>query len=443
MRVQPWPAQKRSTATGSTSGSPRRNQPPNVDRVASLSITNAVPPRRTTRLSSAQPGLAAGPEEVRPPGVRDVHRRVGQRELLGRAGEQRDVRSARRVRRAARRSSAGCGSTPYTRAAVAAKRGRWKPVPQPRSSTTRPAQSATDAHGRSSRPSRSTARFSSSYVAGCCQTFGLARRSRFRDGSLSPSLVGTVPSPPTAALIGALAGSVAGRQTRTRPFGVWNCAAMMPGVPFGATHSTLTSSSGASTVTPSHSLTRCGSPAISRHASDQSSLPPVDGCSASGLSHCDEERQLGVGDQAVDADLLPAAARCRRGDGGCPATASRPSRCLDGRDVVDRDDPAEPAAAEGGAGAHGLAERCLVGGGVVEDLDDLEVGVVGQRQDHVAGPEAGVDATIDELTAEQPPDALGGAGEAVRAGGEAEMVQAHAEHSAPRRRGCRTGGRVS
>src|SRR3954447_3422515 len=34
--------------------------------------------------------------------------------------------------------------------------------------------------------------------------------------------------------------------------------------------------------------------------------------------------------------------------------------------------------------------------------------------------------SVDEVTAEQPPDALGGAGEAVRAGGEAEVVQAHA-----------------
>ena len=99
---------------------------------------------------------------------------------------------------------------------------------------------------------------------------------------------------------------------------------------------------------------------------------------------------------------------------------------LDDGDVVDRDDPAEPAAAEGGAGAHGLAERRLVGRRVVEHLDDLEVGVVGQRQDHVAGAEARVDATVGELLAEQPPEALGGAGEAVRAGGVGEVVQAHA-----------------
>ncbi len=62
---------------------------------------------------------------------------------------------------------------------------------------------------------------------------------------------------------------------------------------------------------------------------------------------------------------------------------------------------------------------------MVEDLHHLQVGVVRERQDHVAGPESRMDTAVDEVTAEQPPDALGGAGEAVRAGGEAEMVQAH------------------
>ena len=100
---------------------------------------------------------------------------------------------------------------------------------------------------------------------------------------------------------------------------------------------------------------------------------------------------------------------------------------LDDGDVVDRDDPAEPAAAEGGAGPHGLAERRLVGRRVVEHLDDLEVGVVRQRQDHVAGAEAGVHAAVGEVLAEQSPDALGGAGEAIRSGCEGEMVQAHAQ----------------
>jgi hypothetical protein len=144
-----------------------------------------------------------------------------------------------------------------------------------------------------------------------------------------------------------------------------------------------------------------------------------------GAQPLDEERQLGVGDQAVDADLLPE----QLGAVGTMTVARdglAPESLLDGRDVVDRHDPAEPATAERGAGTYGLAERCLVGGGMVEDLHHLQVGVVRERQDHVAGPEAGVHTPVDEVTAEQPPDALGGAGEAVRAGGETQVVQAHA-----------------
>ena len=57
-------------------------------------------------------------------------------------------------------------------------------------------------------------------------------------------------------------------QIRTSPAGVWNLAATMPGVPFGATHSTLKSSNGISTLSSSHSLTRRGSPAISRQAKE-------------------------------------------------------------------------------------------------------------------------------------------------------------------------------
>ncbi len=113
-----------------------------------------------------------------------------------------------------------------------------------------------------------------------------------------------------------------------------------------------------------------------------------------------EERQLGVGDQAVDADLLPEQLGAV---GAVPVALGRgPAEpLLDDGDVVDRDHPAEPATAEGGAGAHGLAERRLVGRGVVEHLDDLEVGAVGQRHDHVAGAEAGVHPAVGERAAEQ------------------------------------------
>jgi hypothetical protein len=139
----------------------------------------------------------------------------------------------------------------------------------------------------------------------------------------------------------------------------------------------------------------------------------------------DEERQLGVGDQAVDADLLPLQLGAV---GAVPVARSglAAEPLLHLADVVDRDDPAEPAATGRGPGAHGLPERRLVGGRVVEHLDDLEVGVVGQGEHAVAGPEARVDAPVDELTPEHLADALGSPGESVRASGVGDVVQAHA-----------------
>ena len=220
-------------------------------------------------------------------------------------------------------------------------------------------------------------------------------------------------------------GHVARGQRRTRPSGVWICAAMMPGVPWGATHSTLTSSSGASTVSPSHSLTRSGSPAISRQARENVAVGAVAGVQLGRDVPLDEERQLRVGDQAVDADLLPG----QLGAVGAVAVAVgglAPEPVLDDGDVIDGDDPAQPSAAECGTGPDRLSERRLVGRGMVQDLDDLEVGAVGQRQDHVAGAEARVHSAVGELLAQQAPEALGGAGQAVRSGGVGEMVQAHA-----------------
>src|SRR5437773_417622 len=123
-------------------------------------------------------------------------------------------------------------------------------------------------------------------------------------------------------------------QILTRPFGVWKVTATMPGVPLGATHSTLTSSSGRSTGWPSH---------------------------------------------------------------------------------------AEPATAELGARAHGLAERCLVRRRVVEHLYQLEIGPVRQRHDAVAGAETGVHTTVLEVLTEKSGEALSGAGESAGPGGEDDV----------------------
>ena len=168
----------------------------------------------------------------------------------------------------------------------------------------------------------------------------------------------------------------------------------------------------------------------------------VAGVEVRGRLPLDEERQLGVGEQAVDADLLPEQL------GAVGATTVALDRLatepgLDLGDVGDGDDPAEPAAAEGGAGADGLAEGGLVAGRVVEDLDDLHVDVAGQRQGHVAGAEAGMDAPVDEVGAEQPPDALGGAGKSIRSGGEADVVQAHDQILVRAHAGLDTGVGVS
>ena len=58
---------------------------------------------------------------------------------------------SRRTRRRAIAARSGCGSTPVTERAVPANSGRWKPVPQPMSRTSRPAHGASDSHQRGDR----------------------------------------------------------------------------------------------------------------------------------------------------------------------------------------------------------------------------------------------------------------------------------------------------
>ena len=131
-------------------------------------------------------------------------------------------------------------------------------------------------------------------------------------------------------------------------------------MPFGATQSTLTSSSGWSTDWPSHSETREGSPAISSASSETLPVAPALGCSAGLDVPLHEERQLRVALQALDAELLP---EQLHPVGAVPVALDgvAAQALLVGRDVVDGDDPAQPAATEGGAGADGLTERRLVG----------------------------------------------------------------------------------
>ena len=141
-----------------------------------------------------------------------------------------------------------------------------------------------------------------------------------------------------------------------------------------------------------------------------------------------EERQLRVGLQALHPDLLP----LQLHPVGAVPVAVRgltAEPLLHGVDVRHGDDPAEPPAAGLGAGPHGLPEGRLVGGRVVEDLDDLQVGALAQRKHHVAGAEAWVDAPVSELLTEQLADPVSRARQTVGPGGVREMVQAHTQHS--------------
>ena len=158
-------------------------------------------------------------------------------------------------------------------------------------------------------------------------------------------------------------GELGPSEQRTSPSGVWNCAAMMPGVPCGATHSTLTSSSGASTVSPSHSLTRAGRRRSPGRQGRTRASAPCSGAARPGVP-LDEERQLRVGDQAVDADLLPRAARCRRGGGGCrwrPRARAGPRRRRCRRPP--RPSPASRRRGRSGRGRPGRTAPCRTRGG--------------------------------------------------------------------------------
>ena len=210
---------------------------------------------------------------------------------------------------------------------------------------------------------------------------------------------------------------------RTTPDGVVNTAATTPGWPFGATHSTSRSSSTRFILPPSHSSTRAWSPAISSLVRAMSP-PPADGCCSGSLSHWTKKGSCG----SLCRPLTPTwRQRSWRAVGGEAAALDRGAAeaLLDGGEVVDGHDPAEPAAAVRGTGPDGLAEGRLVGGGVVEHLDDLEVATAGEREDPVAGAEAWVEAAVDEAAAQLPAEPPGRLVETLGSRGEGQVIQLH------------------
>ena len=137
VRVHPCRDQNRSTARGrrrvaaAEPGAERR-----AGRVVVDDHRDPAPSYDAVQLGQA--GLGAGPEEVGPAGVDDVDGGVGDGQRLGGAGEHRDAACAGAA--TGERDQVGVGLDAGDGAGALANRGRWKPVPQPMSRTSRPDQ---------------------------------------------------------------------------------------------------------------------------------------------------------------------------------------------------------------------------------------------------------------------------------------------------------------
>src|SRR5665647_1578418 len=113
----------------------------------------------------------------------------------------------------------------------------------------------------------------------------------------------------------------------------------------------------------------------------------------------DVERQLRVGHESLDTELTPLELDTVRTTS--TALHGLMAQSLLGlRQIIDADNPTEPATAGLGTGTNSLAERCLVGRRVVKHLDDLDIAFVREGKDDVAGAEARVDAAIHGLHTE-------------------------------------------
>ena len=135
-------------------------------------------------------------------------------------------------------------------------------------------------------------------------------------------------------------------------------------------------------------------------------------------------RQLRVGLHAARADLAPLQVEAvgATSVAGHRVAADAP---LHLGHVVDRHAPGHPATTGLRALPDDLSERGLVGGGVVEDLHDLHVLAVAEREHHVAGAEARVRAAVEERRAESRGELGHGGVEAGGAGGVREVVEVH------------------
>ena len=106
-----------------------------------------------------------------------------------------------------------------------------------------------------------------------------------------------------------------------------------------------------------------------------------------------EERKLRVSHDVDDSELLPIEVVSVRPDP--MAGPSLPAQAGFHRaDVVNGDDPGEPAATIRRTPRYCLAERGLLGGRVIKCCDHLDVAAAGKGQDEVSGPELRMPSSI-------------------------------------------------
>jgi sugar phosphate isomerase/epimerase len=114
----------------------------------------------------------------------------------------------------------------------------------------------------------------------------------------------------------------------------------------------------------------------------------------------DEVGQLGVGHQTAHAELLPLQ-EAPVGEMSRPVNRLPVQTLLEIAQVIDRNDPAHPAATHFGAGSDCLAEGGLLRSRVLKHLDYLQITAIGQRENAVLGAEARVKTAVTELIAQE------------------------------------------
>src|SRR5450631_647076 len=149
--------------------------------------------------------------------------------------------------------------------------------------------------------------------------------------------------------------------------------------------------------------------------------------------------QLRVRDESLDPKLTPSE---QDAVGTVPAAGhGLTAKSLLGLgEVVDADNPPQPATAGFGTGPDSLTEGRLVGGGVVKHRNHLDVTLLGQRKDDVARSEARMDTAIDRRYPELLGEALRCSRQPVGFGSIRNVVNSHTVIVTLRCWGALTGG---